>query len=294
VSAEAIVDVRVASAKAAGTRARVAVASSELQELTLRADREHKLVEAGLYPSGSADDLIARIASVKQGVLAAQAEADAADAQVKALDSRTRELRTRLKDMSIFSPISGTIVGRPPQPGEYMDPQFNGGLRIADLSQLFVEVDVPEAKLGSIKADGPVEILLDAFPDKRFRGEVKEVLPEVDRGKATVSVRVAFLDDNTGVLPEMAARVSFLTHAEDPTAIHELPKKMLPSSAIAERGASKVIFVVETSKVRMVKVKLGPKAGTSFELIEGPPAGTVLVADPPPTLNDGGRVKVNQ
>jgi multidrug efflux pump subunit AcrA (membrane-fusion protein) len=137
----------------------------------------------------------------------------------------------------------------------------------------------------------PTEIVLDAFPSRRYRGKTEEITPQVNRSKATVIVRVSFVDDKTGVLPDMAARVSFLNKPLDPEALKQPPKIIVPSSAVAERGGAKVVFVVEDDVVRMVPVKLGPSFGRGFELSEGPRPGTRLVAEPPELLSDGQRVK---
>jgi multidrug efflux pump subunit AcrA (membrane-fusion protein) len=89
----------------------------------------------------------------------------------------------------------------------------------------------------------------------------------------------------------MAARVSFLTKPLDPEALKQPPKIIVPSTAVAERGGGKVVFVVEDEVVRMVPIKLGPAFGRGFELTEGPRPGTRLVASPPQTMADGQRVK---
>ena len=86
-----------------------------------------------------------------------------------------------------------------------------GGVEIADFTTLMVETDVPEQRLHQVKMGGPAEIVLDAFPNRRYRGKAVEVTPKVNRAKATVTVKVAFVDENEGVLPDMAARVSFLS-----------------------------------------------------------------------------------
>jgi HlyD family secretion protein len=284
-------DLSASSASAQSARARTAVAQSELEEAMARANRERRLVGEGLTPSGSAEDLEARVASLKQQVAAVDAEANAAAAQALAQRARATALAVTLNSLVIRSPMEGTIISRPPDVGEYMQPPFTAAVRIADLAGLVVETDVPEGRLSLVKLAGPAQITLDAYPEKRFRGQVKEILPELDRSKATVVVKVSFLDSLEGVLPEMSARVSFLT--EKPAAEAErLPdKKVVPAKAIAERGGHKVVFVVEGDRVRSMHVKLGPKQGDGFELLEGPLPGAQLVIGPQDTLTDGQRVK---
>jgi HlyD family secretion protein len=136
--------------------------------------------------------------------------------------------------------------------------------------------------------------VLDAYPEKRYRGAVKEITPEVDRAKATVIVKVGFADETTGVLPDMSARVSFLEKELDQEALKIPPKTVVPGSAVTERAGGKVVFQIESGKVRMVAVQLGPAFGSGFELVKGPAAGTQVVSDPPQALADGQSIKIQQ
>jgi multidrug efflux pump subunit AcrA (membrane-fusion protein) len=166
-----------------------------------------------------------------------------------------------------------------------------GGVEIADLKSLVVETDVPEQRLHLVKLEGPAEIVLDAFPDKRHRGKVLEIVPRVNRAKATVIVKTGFVDVPKGALPDMAARVSFLNEELDAEAVKEAPKTIVPSSAVVDRDSRKVVYVLENGRVRMVPVTLGPAFDGGFELIKGPPAGARLVKGPPAELADGKAVR---
>jgi multidrug efflux pump subunit AcrA (membrane-fusion protein) len=150
---------------------------------------------------------------------------------------------------------------------------------------------VPEARLYLIKPGSPCEISLDAYPDRRYRGATLEIGKRVDRAKATVTVKVKFIDPMEGVLPDMSARTSFLSQEVSADAIKEKPKKVVPASALADRAGGKVVFVLNEGVVKMTPVKLGPPFGGGFELVEGPPAGARVVAQPSSELSDGQRIK---
>jgi HlyD family secretion protein len=110
--------------------------------------------------------------------------------------------------------------------------------KIADFSSIVVEADVPEGRLQRAKVGAPCEVVLDAYPDKRWRGEVVDVSPSLNRSKASATVKVKFLDRDDTVLPEMAARVSFLEAPLDEKKLNEPPKKIVPGSAVVERAGS--------------------------------------------------------
>ena len=72
---------------------------------------------------------------------------------------------------------------------------------IADMDSLLVEADVSESNLQKVKIGRPCEIQLDALPENRFRGTVHMIVPTADRSKASVMVKVKFLDKDDRILP---------------------------------------------------------------------------------------------
>jgi len=279
-----------AVSQAAAARARISMAKAGVTEIEVQAQRAQTLAQEGIGPKASADDLYARVASLKEQVKASEAEAKAADALTSAL-------RVNLGNFTVIAPIAGTVVNKPPELGEFVGPQpagvaiDMGGVQIADFSTLQVEVDVAESRLSQVKMGGPAEIVLDAFPSKRFRGKAVEITPKVNRTKATLTVKVAFVDDNDGVLPDMAARVSFLSGELDKEAMKAPPKTIVPITAVVTLNGSKVVYQLEGGVVRMTPVTLGPAFGNGFEVQSGVSSGTRLVNNPPQGLADGQKVK---
>ncbi len=133
--------------------------------------------------------------------------------------------------------------------------------------------------------------MLDAYPDKRWRGEVADTSPQLNRAKATATVKVRFLDRDATVLPEMAARVSFLDSPLDVAKLSERPKRVVPGNAVTDRAGTKVVFTLDSGNVRMIPVTLGPPFGDGFELVDGPAPGAKIVSDPGAALEDGQAIK---
>jgi RND family efflux transporter MFP subunit len=279
-----------AASQTAVARARAQTARANLNEARQQLERAEALARDGIGPKSAADDLKSRVASLEEMVKAADAEAKAQGAVVGALN-------VTLESFTVRAPIAGTVVNKPPEIGEFVGPQpagvavDMGGVEIADFSSMMVETDVPEARLSQVKIGGPAEIVLDAYPDKRYRGKAMEVTPRVNRTKATVTVKVAFVDDREGVIPDMAARVSFLSNELDKAELKAPPKTIIPGEAIATRNGAKVAFVFQDGRLRMVPIELGPAFGSGFELKRGPSPGTRLVKNPAETLVDGQGVK---
>jgi RND family efflux transporter MFP subunit len=281
-----------ARARAGAARARITVARASSAELRIQIERESRLVDKGVTPRATLDDLKARGESAAAAVRVAEAEAAASNAESKALE-------VQLGSYDIISPISGTVVDTLVKAGEGVSPGFGtpGVIEVVDMTSLVVEVDVPEARLAQVALDGPCEVVLDAFPAKRFRGTVKEIGRRVNRSKATVPVKIRFVDQIDGkpqVLPEMAARVSFLSETLDPKSLDLAPRLIVPASAVTQRDARDVMFIVEDGQVRLTAVKVGPVESGGRELETKLPVNTKVVLGPARELADGQKVKEKQ
>jgi RND family efflux transporter MFP subunit len=273
-----------AQSKVLAASARVQTARANLSEQKQQSARQKLLVANNAAPRNALEDAVAREASLAESVNAAQAEVKAARAEVNTL-------QVNLQYSSIVAPIGGTVVAKPVEVGELVGPATGPIMEIADFESLRVEADVPESKLYQVKIGAPTEITLDAYPGERYRGAVEEIGRRINRSKATVTVKVKFTDDVKGVLPDMAARCSFLQNALTEQALKQKPKKVIPGGAVASRGGRRVVFVAEGGKVRQQDVKLGDKVGSGFELLDGPGPGTKVVLSPPATLEDGQSIK---
>jgi HlyD family secretion protein len=297
-----------ARARAAASRAKIAVARASLTEIKVQIERERPMVDKGVTAKATLDDLEARRGSAEAAVHAAEAEAMAAEADVKALE-------VQLGSYEIITPISGTVVDKLVKVGEGVSPGFGtpGVIEVIDLTSLVVEVDVPEGRLSQVVVDAPCEIVLDAYPTRRYRGAVKEIGRRVNRSKATVSVKIRFVDLADGrpvpggkaegepagarkpeILPDMAARVSFLTSTIDPATLDTPPRLTVPAGAVVQRNGRDVVFVVDDGEVRMTPVALGAAGSDGRELVTKLPPGTKVVLDPPADLGDGEKVKENK
>jgi RND family efflux transporter MFP subunit len=276
-------NVAASEARVASAQAKVASSRASLSELQTQEKRQRALLEQQAAARSVVEDLEGRVGTSKAEVAAAEAEVRSAQAQL-ALS------RVNLGRTSITAPIDGTVITKPLEVGETIE-MITPILELADLGSLVVEVDVPETRLSLIKLGGPAEISLDAFPGQRLRGKVREIGKRVNRSKATVPVKVEFADPNSGALPDMSARVSFLTEALDQKALAGPSKRVVPAKAIVKRSGRDVVFVVEDGKVKEEPVTLGPKADDGVELMDGPAAGSKVVVDPPNTLASGQRIK---
>jgi len=160
---------------------------------------------------------------------------------------------------------------------------------LADMDSLQVEVDVSETSITLIKVGQACAIQLDALSDKRFRGEVHAIVPTVDRAKATVLVKVLFLDKDVRMLPDMSAKVSFLSRELKPEELR--PRLAVNQTALTIRRDKNIVYLISDNKVRETDVTTGGKLGDLQEVTAGLKPGDRVVLKPK-GLKDGAKIKV--
>ncbi len=161
---------------------------------------------------------------------------------------------------------------------------------IADMDSLQAEVDVSESNIEQVKVGQPCEIQLDALPNDRFRGVVHMIVPTADRTKASILVKTAFLDKDPRILPEMSAKVAFLSRSVAPE--EQKPLKALPSNAVVNRDGESLVFVVRNSRALRTPVHLGKHLDTMVEILNGVELGDQVVIAPMDKMKNGIKVRM--
>jgi HlyD family secretion protein len=270
-----------AHARVASARARAAAAHAQLEETRQQCEREKRLAAVGATSPAVAEDLGARVHTLTE-------QARAADQDAKAAEAEESALSIDLVLFTIRAPSSGRAINKPVEVGSVVSPG-QSMVKLANFASMLVESDVPEGRLQMVKRGGPCEVVFDAYPNRRFRGEVADVAPVLNRAKATALVKVRVLDRDDTVLPEMAARVSFLGKALDPAQLNAPPKRVVPKTAVAQN----VVFTVADGRAHAVPVTTR-ESELGLELIEGPPAGTKIIDAPPEALSNGQPITIKE
>jgi multidrug efflux pump subunit AcrA (membrane-fusion protein) len=163
---------------------------------------------------------------------------------------------------------------------------------MADMATLEVEADVSESNVGKVRAGQPVEITLDALPELRFAGSVARIVPTVDRAKATVMTKISFAKIDPRVLPEMSAKVVFLSQAPGPA--DTSPVTAVNPKTVVEREGRKTVFRIAGDRVEAVPVTAGRTLGDTLEITGlAIKPGEKLVLSPAVKLKSGDKVTVN-
>jgi len=281
-------------ADAAAARARVERARADVNDAQTRFRREQALLVRGAGTQMAFDDARARLLSTRAQLAAAEKDVGVAEA-------RAGIVKVLLDATKVRAPFTGTIVRKIAEVGEVLPAGVvgvsgyaAGMFTLVDLTDLEVQADVAEAQLEKVKLGTPAEITLDAFPDRRFRGEVADIRRTIDRAKAAVLVKVRFLGDVSGVLPDMAAKVSFLPRPLTDAELNARPVPVVPADAVVQRHGHSVVFTWDEGRARETAVTVGarlPGEGGVVALTAGPPPATKVVRHPPPELSDGAALR---
>ncbi|ABQ25655.1 efflux RND transporter periplasmic adaptor subunit [Geotalea uraniireducens] len=277
-----------AAANLGSARAALEQAKAELQDATLAYNRQKELLSQGIVAEADFDAAFARYKRAKAGVSGAESNITSASAALQGAD-------VAIDYTLIRAPFDAVVLTKNADVGDIVTPLGAAAnakaavVTIADMGSLQVEADVSESNLEKIKVGQPCEVILDALPEVRSRGILHTVVPTADRSKATVMVKVKFLDMDKRILPEMSAKVAFL---ERPVKSDEQrPVIALNPQAVSTRNGKKFVFIAKGDRAVETQVDVGAPIGDMVRIVSGVKAGDKLVVKPLDKLKDGSRIK---
>lgn len=271
------------------SRHNLELAQAELTDAMLSFNRSRDLVDKGYISKSEYDAAEARFRKSKASVAASEAD-------VKAAAAALQGAKVALEYTLIRAPFDAVVLTKNADVGDIITPLGAAAnakaavVTIADMDSLQVEADISESSLHQVKVGQPCEIQLDALPDSRFRGAVHMIVPTADRTKATVMVKVGFIDKDKRILPEMSAKVAFLSR--EVQSDEQTPRTALNPAAIIDRNGKKSVFLIKESRVFETPVTSGEKLGDMLEVLSGVKAGDRLVLRPLNKMKDRMRIKV--
>lgn len=278
-----------ASANLNLAKANLEQAKAEYNEAALTYERNKQLVSKGFIAQAEYDNTEIRRNRAKAVV-------DSAEAAVKASNAALKGASVSEEYALIRAPFDGVVLTKNADVGDIITPLGAAAnakaavVTIADMRSLEVEADVSESNLSLIKEGQPCLIQLDALPASRFKGFAKTIVPTADRTKASIMVKIGFIDNDPRILPEMSAKVGFLSRPIKPEEMK--PRIALNRSAVINRGDKNVVLIVAGDKVVETTVSTGEQFGDMIEIISGLKPGDRVAIKPLEKLKTGTKVKL--
>ncbi|MEW5976757.1 MAG: efflux RND transporter periplasmic adaptor subunit [Acidobacteriota bacterium] len=287
-------------------------AKADLENARANLERVHGLFKEEVLPKQELDNAQARYDAAEAAVKALTKTYELVrigprEEQIEAMRGRVEQakgevaLRETFLDATVIrAPISGTILERVVEVGEFLTTSFVGErgakgfvVSMADLNDLQVELDISQEDFAKLYMGQKAIVTTDAFPDRKYDGEIAEMSPEANRQKATVQVKVQVLKPDNYLRPEMNARAAFVAKEKGTASeADQTPQIVIPASAVRENGTDKSIFVVFQGRATERKIKVSNVTTRGVEVAEGLVGGEEIVLNPPTTLKDGHRVSI--
>jgi RND family efflux transporter MFP subunit len=265
-------------------RAGLEQARADSTEAVLDFNRQKQLLESG--------------STTKAAFEISQARYMSAVAGVKSAIAAVRAAEVSLENTYIRAPFKGTVLSKHADVGEVVAPFASSAsskgsvVDLADMSSLEVEADVSEANIQRVSVGQGCDIILDAYPDIRYKGVVKKIVPTADRSRATVLTKVAFTEIDSRVLPEMSARINFMKADNGSDEKQSGPTIAMPSTALLSRGGKQIAFTITNDKAQELTIDAGRKIGGMVEIKGGAQPGQKVILSPPADLKNGDKVTI--
>jgi len=257
--------------------------AAELKDAEANYNRSVELLAKKFISTAQHDADVARVGKARAAIASQKAAVASAEAN-------RRSAEVEVEQTLIRAPFDAIVLTKNANVGDNITPFSSAAeakgavVTVADMETLEVEADVAEASISRITVDQPCEVQLDALPDTRLAAVVSRIVPTVDRSKATVLVKVRFVEKDPRVLPDMSAKVAFLSRQA--TDAERKPVAAVQPGAIVERDGRKTVFLLKDDRAVAREVTTGGKVGELLE-IRGVKAGERLILSPNAKVKDG-------
>ena len=240
----------------------------------------------------------ARMKGIVQDGVEPRASLDRAETTLKLAKARVDEAEADFEYTLIRAPFDGVVVRRNAQAGETVGPSTGTGsasagtavCTLVDRASLEMVADVNETNIGKVSFGQRVEVTVDALPDRKYQGEVRQVIPTADRQKGIIQVKVKLFDLGDDVFPEMAARAAFL---RPDSAAPGVRRVIAPKGAVRNKDGRKIVFIVDSGRARAVEVETGSEGEDGVEIRRGLSGGEQAITGGDDVV-DGQAIKVSE
>jgi RND family efflux transporter MFP subunit len=257
----------------------------EIQKIGFRIQ---DLVSAGLPIPDDKEELTRSFITLSTATL--RAEKIASEAQLESARKELTSARLAEAELTIYSPVSGTIGARYIEEGERVKRE-DKIITVIDTDSFYAIFPAPEKDALRIEKGMTARVSLDGT-GSTYYGTVDLVSPQADSQSFTFLVRVllpreSFLQKE--LKPGMFARVFVKTGSPRTAAV-------VPESSLANKGkgdGENEVFIVNGNTISGRKIAIGSVIGEGREIISGLNAGEIVVLHPDPSLREGTYVSIS-
>ena len=187
------------------------------------------------------------------------------DEQIAVIERRGKAERV----LAVYAPSSGIVLKRQALPGNYVEPGTTL-YELADLSTVWINGDIYESEIPSVKLNQPAKVTFEAYPSETFRGKVAYIYPYLNEATRTVRVRMEFPNPHLKLKPGMYGNVVLGVDAGR--------RLVVPKEAVLDSGLRQLVFLdLGQGVYQPYPVKLGRRSQEYVEVLEGVKEGDRVV-----------------
>jgi HlyD family secretion protein len=218
--AQAKADLASAKAQLANQRAALVKAEAVLRQAERAIERQKTLAERGVSAQAALDTATREAEVARAEITIANAQIESAEAMIAQRQAQLDQAQIDLDRTTIRSPINGTVISRTVDVGQTVAASLQAPelFKIAqDLRRIQIEAQVNEADVGVVDEGNPVTFTVDAYPDRKFEGRVRQVrLAATElQNVVTYTVIIEASNEDRRLFPGMTANVQIVTAEKD-------------------------------------------------------------------------------
>ncbi len=209
------------------------------------------------------------------------------EAQMKIALAQLDNARHQLSKATIKAPFSGKIgiLKGSTHPGNIIQQQTEL-VNIVDNSKMKVEFMVPARFMNDVATGQPVDVTLEAYPDKVFSGSVDAIDSEVDTKNHSILVRAIIPNDGNLLKHGMFVNVKLVTGEKDGVIV-------VDDECLDREGQHEFVWIIDKKgQAYRRKVITGTKNETGVEIVAGLTEGEIVVVSGQLRLTDGAKTKI--
>jgi membrane fusion protein (multidrug efflux system) len=225
-----------------------------------------------------------RVEGLASNRIATERSRDEARSSLDVSTAALELAKVKLQKTRLVAPFDGIAGLRQVSVGDYVtigQDLFN----LEDIDPIKVDFRIAEKFLPAIRDGQTIEISVDAYPGRIFKGEVYAIDPRIDAAGRSVVLRARVANQERILRPGLFARVTLVLELK-PDAL------TIPEQAIVPRGDSQFVFRIADGKVTQTKVTIGTRRNGRVEIVEGLSSGDTVVTAGHQKLRDGAGVKI--
>lgn len=283
--------------------AQIGQAETTLKEAEQTLTRSQRLLDRGMVAQQGLDTAMAVRDRAVAAVAVAKANLAIAEAELKLQQAD-------LQKSKIYAPIDGIVLTRSVDPGQTVASSLQAPVLFvlaADLRKMELKAAIDEADIGAVKPGQVSRFTVDAFPDRRFDAEIRDIsfASATTEGVVTYNARLDVDNDELLLRPGMTATVAVVTReAKDVLTVPNAAFRYSPPPQATESGWSlqrlfmprmgrqrgqrpagrepdgtRAVYVLKDGQPEAVRVKPGSTDGENTEIVSGLSEGDQVITD---------------